>query len=74
LAFVLAFIGVKLVLQALHENELPFVNGGSPVPVPQVSSLASLAVIAVALVVTAVASLMRSARDDETSRPDASST
>ena len=31
LAFILAFIGVKLVLHALHENELPFINGGEPV-------------------------------------------
>ncbi len=29
LAFILAFIGVKLVLHALHENELPFINGGA---------------------------------------------
>ena len=28
LAFILAFIGVKLVLHALHENEVPFINGG----------------------------------------------
>ena len=28
LAVLLAFIGVKLVLHALHENELPFINGG----------------------------------------------
>ena len=28
LAFLLLFIGVKLILHALHENELPFVNGG----------------------------------------------
>ena len=28
LAFLLGFIGVKLVLHALHANELPFVNGG----------------------------------------------
>ena len=32
LAFLLAFIGVKLILHALHENELPFINGGEPVP------------------------------------------
>ena len=31
LAFLLAFIGVKLILHALHENELPFINGGEPV-------------------------------------------
>ena len=29
LSFLLAFIGVKLILHALHENELPFVNGGA---------------------------------------------
>ena len=34
LAFILAFIGVKLVLHALHENELPFINDGEPVHVP----------------------------------------
>ncbi|MGO1925072.1 MAG: TerC/Alx family metal homeostasis membrane protein, partial [Brachybacterium tyrofermentans] len=28
LSIILAFIGVKLVLHALHENELPFINGG----------------------------------------------
>ena len=33
LAAILAFIGVKLVLHALHENNLPFINGGQPVPV-----------------------------------------
>ena len=31
LAFLLGFIGVKLVLHALHENEVPFINGGEPV-------------------------------------------
>ena len=30
LSFILAFIGLKLVLHALHENELPFINGGEP--------------------------------------------
>jgi tellurite resistance protein TerC len=61
LAFILAFIGLKLVLHALHENELPFVNGGHPVHVPDISSLTSLAVIVATLVLTAVASLWRSA-------------
>src|SRR5690606_32450271 len=27
-AFILAFIGVKLVFHAMHVNELPFINGG----------------------------------------------
>src|SRR4051794_41779999 len=35
LAVILGFIGAKLVIHALHPNELPFVNGGWPLaPVP----------------------------------------
>ena len=30
LAFLLGFIGVKLVFHALHTNEVPFINGGEP--------------------------------------------
>ena len=64
LAFILAFIGVKLVLHALHENELPFLNGGEHVNgAPEISSLLSLGVIIVTLVVTAVASLVKSAKE-----------
>lgn len=65
LSFILAFIGVKLVLHALHENELPFVNGGEHVSVPEISSLVSLGVIVVTLVVTAVASLSKDKRNQE---------
>ena len=60
LSLVLAFIGVKLVLHALHENTLPFINGGAPVSVPEISTGLSLAVIGGILVVTTVASLARS--------------
>ncbi|HTM83748.1 MAG TPA: TerC family protein [Mycobacterium sp.] len=59
LAFILAFIGVKLVLHALHENELPFINGGQSVPVPEIPTLASLGVIIVTLLITTVASLYK---------------
>jgi tellurite resistance protein TerC len=65
LAFILAFIGVKLVLHALHENTLPFVNGGEPVHVPQIPTLLSLAVIIVTLVVTTVASLWKTRADSK---------
>lgn len=65
LSFILAFIGVKLVLHALHENELPFINGGEHVTVPEISSLLSLGVILVTLVVTAVASLAKDKRNQE---------
>jgi len=59
LAFILAFIGVKLLLHALHENELPFINGGEHVPVPEIPTLASLGVIVVTLVITTAASLYK---------------
>ena len=59
LAVILAFIGAKLVIHALHTNELPFVNGGEPVTaVPEVPTWLSLAVIAGTLAVTTVASLL----------------
>ncbi|WP_027862557.1 TerC family protein [Marmoricola sp. URHB0036] len=60
LAFLLGFIGVKLVLHALHENELPFINGGEPVGwAPDVPIWVSLGVIIGTLVITTVASLMK---------------
>ena len=59
LAFILFFIGVKLVLHALHENEVPFINGGEHVPVPEIPTLLSLGVIIVTLVITTVASLYK---------------
>lgn len=59
LAFILFFIGVKLVLHALHENEVPFINGGENVPVPEIPTLLSLGVIIVTLLITTVASLYK---------------
>ncbi|GAA3716624.1 TerC family protein [Gordonia hankookensis] len=60
LSFILAFIGVKLILHALHENTLPFINGGEHVSVPEVTTPVSLAVIVLTLVITTVASLIKS--------------
>ncbi|MBR7742061.1 TerC family protein [Phycicoccus sp. BSK3Z-2] len=57
LAAILAFIGVKLVLHALHENNVPFINGGEPVEVAEVGTGLSLGVIIGVLAVTVVASL-----------------
>jgi TerC family integral membrane protein len=71
LAFILFFIGVKLVLHALHENEVPFINGGEPVHVPEIPTLASLGVIVVTLVITTVASLYKTRRDDKKPEPAA---
>ncbi|HEY5134269.1 MAG TPA: TerC family protein [Candidatus Nanopelagicales bacterium] len=57
LAVMLGFIGIKLVLEALHENVVPFINGGEPVDVWVPSTSFSLLFIVVVLVVTTVASL-----------------
>jgi tellurite resistance protein TerC len=65
LAVILTFIGVKLVLHALHENELPFINGGEHVPVPEIPTLASLGVIVVTLIITTAASLYKTRRSDK---------
>jgi tellurite resistance protein TerC len=63
LSFILAFIGVKLVLEALYENSLPFINGGHGVPVPTVPVWLSLGVIVVTLLITTLASLAKARRD-----------
>jgi tellurite resistance protein TerC len=62
LAIVLGFIGVKLVLEALHTNSVPFINGGEPVGVPVPSIGFSLAFIVIVLTVTTVTSLIASRR------------
>jgi tellurite resistance protein TerC len=60
LSIVLGFIGVKLVFEALAENSLPFVNGGEHVTwAPHIPIWLSLSVIIGTLVVTAVASLLK---------------
>ena len=65
LAIVLGFIGVKLILEALHTNEVPFINGGEPVSwAPEIPIWLSLAVIFGTIAVTAVASLVKTGRDN----------
>jgi len=64
LSVLLGFIGVKLILHALHENELPFINGGEHVSgAPDVPIWLSLIVIIGILLITVVASLAKSRRD-----------
>jgi tellurite resistance protein TerC len=58
LAAILALIGVKLVLHALHENNVPFINGGEPVEVSEISTELSLIVIVGVLAVTVLSSLL----------------
>jgi tellurite resistance protein TerC len=63
LAFLLLFIGVKLILHAMHENTLPFVNGGEHVGwAPDIPIWTSLVVIIGTLAVTTVLSLMADRR------------
>jgi tellurite resistance protein TerC len=65
LAVILAFIGAKLVIHALHTNELSWINGGEHITViPEIPTWLSLLVILVTLVVTTLASL----RHDRTTR------
>lgn len=66
LGVILSFIGIKLILEALHTNTLPFINGGHGFEwAPEISVSVSLGVIVVTLVVTVIASLVRSAMDEE---------
>ncbi|WP_448609166.1 TerC family protein [Geodermatophilus sp. URMC 60] len=60
LAVILAFIGVKLILEALHENNLPFINGGEHVDaVPTIPIWLSLSIILGVLLIATVASLLK---------------
>jgi tellurite resistance protein TerC len=66
LSIVLGFIGVKLIFEALAENNLPFVNGGEHVTwAPHIPIWLSLTVIIGTLVVTAVASLLRTRHQEK---------
>ena len=58
LAAILGFIGVKLILHALHENNVPFINDGEHVKVVEISTGLSLSVIIGVLLVTVLASLL----------------
>jgi len=72
LAAVLGFIGVKLVLEALADNSVPFINGGEHVAwAPHVPIWLSLTVILGALGVATVASLIKSSRDRKRELVDA---
>ncbi|GHH64479.1 TerC family protein [Promicromonospora soli] len=65
LSAILGFIGIKLILEALHTNTLSWINGGEGFEwAPEVPIWLSLTVIVVSLVVGTVASLWKSARDE----------
>jgi tellurite resistance protein TerC len=60
LAFLLGFIGVKLIFHALHENELPFINNGEHIDAAwlEIPIWVSLTVIVGTLATTAIVSLL----------------
>jgi tellurite resistance protein TerC len=67
IAFILTFIGVKLVMHALHENELGFINSGEKVAwAPDIGTWESLAVIVVAMGIAVIASFIKLRKDVET--------
>ena len=64
LSVILGFIGVKLIMEALHANELPFINGGEHIDaVPEVPIWLSLLIILGTLAATTVASILKVRRD-----------
>jgi len=59
LSVILGWIGLKLTFHALHENELPFINGGNHVDwAPEISTELSLGVILVTITAATVVSLI----------------
>ncbi|PLC12919.1 tellurium resistance protein TerC [Kocuria flava] len=59
LSLILAFIGVKLLLHAMHENEVPFINDGEHIGwAPEIPTFVSLGVIVAIIAVATIASLL----------------
>ena len=63
LSVILGFIGVKMILEALHSNTLPFLNNGHGLHVPTINIGLSLTIIIGVLAITALASIIKSKRD-----------
>ncbi|MEY4043543.1 MAG: hypothetical protein RL529_1110 [Actinomycetota bacterium] len=60
IAFILGFIGFKLIAHAMHENELPFINGGHHIDwAPEISTNTSLIVIVASISLAAIASAVK---------------
>ena len=69
LSIILGWIGVKLVIHALHKNDLPFINNGNYVTnVPEISTELSLGVIVSTLIITTIVSLIATSKDEKKPR------
>jgi TerC family integral membrane protein len=60
LSVILAFIGVKLIIEALHGSHIDRIG---PVPLPEIGTFTSLGFIVATLAVTTVVSLIKTGRD-----------
>ncbi len=70
LAAILGLIGVKLLIHAMHTNELSWLNGGEHITVvPEIPTWLSLLLIVGILAVTTVASLRSSKRPERAPEP-----
>ncbi len=66
LAFILIWIGIKLVIHAMHENEVPFINGGEHITVvPEIPTWLSLLVILLTITVAAYFSIRKTRGETE---------
>jgi tellurite resistance protein TerC len=66
LAFILVWIGFKLIIHAMHKNELPFINGGEHITViPEIPTWLSLLVIVGTIAVAAYFSIRKTRNDAE---------
>ena len=71
LSAILAWIGFKLVVHALHKNEVPFINGGEHVTlIPEIPTDLSLFVILITLTITTIWSLAATAGEKRKSNPN----
>lgn len=65
LSVILGWIGIKLIIHAMHENELPFINGGEHITlIPEIPTWLSLLVIIITVAIAAVASLIKTRSGD----------
>ena len=71
LAAILAFIGAKLIIHALHENSVPFINGGEEWHgLPEPTTTVSLLFIIGVLAITVVASLAKNRRAERLAKAE----
>jgi len=66
LSVILGFIGIKLIMEAAHDNSLPFINSGQPIDsIPTIPIWLSLTVIVGVMGMTVAASLLKAWNDPQ---------